>query len=220
MAEGIHWFNQKQVPSGPWTNCGRDKVWFVGCLGSEPRLAQSQTWRCATFIGRLGETATTGERNAGRASTLHRIPRYLPYNWGKITEKPQSGYPKGARLTCAERDSCSRPGHCGGWPAGRCRPWLSRQPTGSTLGQRKYLQSCRTRYSPYHLMSCRTRGFSVSANEAIQLQGRAVPGSEPKLLVLHQTASEFTCPGSLLLYGLMGWCILVWLVRINCTEID
>jgi len=30
------------------------------------------------------------------------------------------------------------------WPAVLCRPWLSRQATGSTLGQRKYLPSCRT----------------------------------------------------------------------------
>ena len=28
------------------------------------------------------------------------------------------------------------------WPAVPCRPWLSRQPTRSTLGQRKYLSIC------------------------------------------------------------------------------
>ena len=37
------------------------------------------------------------------------------------------------------------------WPAGPCRPWLSHQATGSTLGQRKYLPSCRTRGSPRQL---------------------------------------------------------------------
>jgi hypothetical protein len=31
------------------------------------------------------------------------------------------------------------------WLAGPCCPWLSRQATGSTLGQRKYLPNCRTR---------------------------------------------------------------------------
>ena len=31
------------------------------------------------------------------------------------------------------------------WPAGPCRPWLSRQATQSTLGQRTYLPSCCTR---------------------------------------------------------------------------
>ena len=30
------------------------------------------------------------------------------------------------------------------WPATPCRPWLSRQATGSTLGHLKYLPSCRT----------------------------------------------------------------------------
>jgi hypothetical protein len=34
------------------------------------------------------------------------------------------------------------------WPAGSCRPWLTRQATGSTLGQRKYLPSCRKRGFP------------------------------------------------------------------------
>jgi hypothetical protein len=32
-----------------------------------------------------------GEGSAGRAPTLRRIPWHLPYNLGKITEKPQSG---------------------------------------------------------------------------------------------------------------------------------
>jgi len=38
------------------------------------------------------------------------------------------------------------------WPAAPCRPWLLRQGTGLTLGQLKYLPSCRT------------RGFPTSAN--------------------------------------------------------
>ena len=43
------------------------------------------------------------------------------------------------------------------WLAVPCRPWLPRQATGSTLGQRKYLPSCRT------------RGFPTSANFESQL---------------------------------------------------
>jgi len=35
-------------------------------------------------------------------------------------------------------------GHGLDWPAGPCGPCLSRQATDSTLGQRKYLPSCRT----------------------------------------------------------------------------
>jgi hypothetical protein len=34
------------------------------------------------------------------------------------------------------------------YPAGPCRPWLTRQATGSTLGQPKNLPSCRTRSFP------------------------------------------------------------------------
>ena len=49
------------------------------------------------------------------------------------------------------------------WPAGPCRPWLSRQATGSTLVQRKYLPSCRT------------SGFPTSANFDSKL---AVRGSD------------------------------------------
>ena len=51
------------------------------------------------------------------------------------------------------------------WSAGPCRPWLSRQATGSNLGQRKYMPSCHT------------RGFPTSANFESKL---AVHGnSEP-----------------------------------------
>jgi hypothetical protein len=34
------------------------------------------------------------------------------------------------------------------WPAGSFRPWLTPKATGSTLGQRRYLPSCRTREFP------------------------------------------------------------------------
>ena len=54
--------------------------------------------------------------------------------------------------------------HCDGldWPAVLRRPWLSRQATGSTLGQFKYLPSCRT------------RGFPTSANFESKLSVRAL----------------------------------------------
>ena len=41
------------------------------------------------------------------------------------------------------------------WPAGPCRPSLTRQASGATLGQRKYLPSCRTRGSPHQLTMSR-----------------------------------------------------------------
>jgi len=48
------------------------------------------------------------------------------------------------------------------WPVVPCRPWLSRQATGSTLDQPKYLTSCRT------------RRFPTSANFGSKLSVRAL----------------------------------------------
>jgi len=48
------------------------------------------------------------------------------------------------------------------WPAVPCRPWLSRQVTGSTLDHRKYVPSCRT------------RGFPTSAKFESKLSVRAL----------------------------------------------
>jgi len=48
------------------------------------------------------------------------------------------------------------------WPAAPCRPWFSRQATGSTLGQRKYLPNCRT------------MGFHTSDNFESKLSVRAL----------------------------------------------
>jgi hypothetical protein len=50
---------------------------LVGCLGSEPRLVQSQR---RLLSGTQVEAAAPGEETASRASTLHRIPWHLPYN--------------------------------------------------------------------------------------------------------------------------------------------
>ena len=41
-------------------------------------------------------------------------------------------------------------------PAGPCRPSLTRQATGSTLGQRKYLPNCRTRGFPHQITLSRS----------------------------------------------------------------
>jgi hypothetical protein len=78
--------------------------------------------------------------------------------------KPQLGYLKGARLLSAERSlvDLAIAGDCLDWPAGPCRPSLSRQATGPTLSQRKYLPSCHT------------RGFPTSANFELKLTVRAL----------------------------------------------
>jgi len=37
------------------------------------------------------ENNTKIRKSAGRAPSLRVLPWYLPYNWGKSTEKPQAG---------------------------------------------------------------------------------------------------------------------------------
>jgi len=73
------------------------------------------------------------------------------FNWWKITETPQSEYPKGARLTSAQRHLFSRIGHrerCSRLACCPLPPLAFASGDGSTLGQRKYLPSCRTRGFP------------------------------------------------------------------------
>ena len=106
------------------------------------------------------------EGSAGRAPTLRCIPSHLPYNWGKITDKLQSGYPQGARLISAERDSFSRLRHglamaSSGLLSPTALGFRVRR-RGSTLGQR--------RSAP----SCRNRGFLTSANFESKLAVRAL----------------------------------------------
>jgi len=66
-----------------------------------------RTTQLTTLVGKLsgirtqsGQTKINVEprknycligKSAGRASSLRVIPWHLPYNWGKSTEKPQSG---------------------------------------------------------------------------------------------------------------------------------
>jgi len=104
-----------------------------------------------------------GEGSAGRAPTLHRIPWHLPYNSGKLRK---------TSVRVAERHSTDLNairlvdlaivGDGLDWPADPCHPWFSRQATGSTLDQRKYLPSC-----------C-NGGFPTSANFESKLAVRAL----------------------------------------------
>jgi len=67
----------------PCTKCGRDKLWFVDCLGSEPRLSLSHTGVMRRLSGAWVKPPRLGEGSEGRAPTLHRIPFHLAFNWGK-----------------------------------------------------------------------------------------------------------------------------------------
>ena len=133
---------------------------MVGCLGSEPRLALSQTGGMRLISRRISAAAAPyGVRAVPQLCIVYPgICLTTEENHGK----PQSGQSKSTRLISAEPDSFSRLGHRGQWPrlaCCPCRPWLSRQATGSTLGQRKYLLS--------------TRGFPTSANLEAKLAVRA-----------------------------------------------
>jgi hypothetical protein len=74
-----------------WTNYVRDKLWLFGCLGSEPGLAVSQTGGMRRLSDSEVKPPRLVEGSATSATTFRRIPWHLPYNCGKITEKPQSG---------------------------------------------------------------------------------------------------------------------------------
>jgi len=70
------------------------------------------------------------------------------------------------------------------WPAAPCRPWLSRQATGSTQGQLKYLPSRRT------------RGFPTSANFESKLTVRALMWSANYVLSVCVSVALFIQPAN------------------------
>jgi len=78
QAEGLDWSCQRLAPRWHWTNCGRDKLCLVGCLGSEPRLPQSQKHLLQAL--RWSRRAWWGG-DAGCSPTLHHIPWHLTSNW-------------------------------------------------------------------------------------------------------------------------------------------
>jgi len=49
--------------------------------------------------------------SADRAPSLRVIPWHLPYNWGKSTEKPQSGWTENA-MSCHLLTGCSNQSTC------------------------------------------------------------------------------------------------------------
>jgi hypothetical protein len=126
-----------------------------GCLGSEPRLAQSQTGGMRLFSRRLGEAAAPGGGECGSCPDFASYTMAFPLQLRKITEnfsqvsRKALGWsaPKAIRLV-----DLAIAGDGLDCVAGPCRPWISRQAKGSTLAQCKYLPSCRT------------RGFPTSAN--------------------------------------------------------
>jgi hypothetical protein len=100
-------------PRWPWTNYGRDKIWLVGSLGSEPRLAQSETGSMRLFFRRLGEAAAPWGGDWGPAPTLLPTPWHCLTTEGKIT----------ANLVSAiHLVDLAIAGDGLDWPPGPCRP--------------------------------------------------------------------------------------------------
>jgi len=69
---------------------------FVNCNWVATRWQQYSTHLHTHTIHRTTQNKQYIEnknfwKSAGRAPSLRVIPWHLPYNWGKITEKPQSG---------------------------------------------------------------------------------------------------------------------------------
>jgi len=129
-------------------------------FGSFLSRFQAQTgcvayWSCATFVRRLGEATAPGGRECGPCPDFASDTMLFDLQLRKITENLSQGNrmalccsaPNAIRFVDLAIASVDLD-----WPVVPCRTWLSSQATGSTLGQIKYLTSCRT------------RGFPTSAN--------------------------------------------------------
>ena len=125
---------------------------------------------CVAYYGNVKFNALRSSQRA-RERGVRAVPRLCIKYPGfalqltKITENPSQGNrrvfswsaPNAIRLV-----DLATAGDGLDWPAVPCHPWLSRQATGSTLGQLKYLPICRT------------RGFPTSANFESKLSVRAL----------------------------------------------
>jgi len=125
---------------------------LVGCLsGFRAQTGSVAYWRNATFVRRLGEAAVPGRGKC--VPCLHFASNTLAFalQLRKITENLSQGNRMAlgfSALNAIRFVDLAIASDGLGWPAIPCRPWLSRQAMGSTLGQRKYLPSCRTRRFP------------------------------------------------------------------------
>jgi len=128
---------------------------LVGWLsGFRAQTGSVAYWCYATFVRRLGEAAAPGGGECGSCPDFASNTLAFTLRVSKITENfsqgnrmaPGSSAPNAIRfvdLAITDDDL--------DWPAVPCRPWLSRQATGSTLGQLRYLPSCRTWGFPHQL---------------------------------------------------------------------
>jgi len=125
---------------------------LLGSLsGIRAQTSSVANWRYAAFVRRLDEAAAPGRGECGPCPDFTLNTLAFGLRLRQITEN----------FSQCNRNAlgCSAPnaiylvdlvivGDGLDWPAVPCRPWLSLQATGSTLGQLKYLPICLTMGSP------------------------------------------------------------------------
>jgi hypothetical protein len=133
---------------------------LVGWLsGFRAQTGSVAYWCCATFVRRLGEADTPGGRECGPCPDFASNTLVFALQLRKITENLSQG--NRMALGCSGPNAIrfvdlAIAGDGLDWPALPCRPWLSRQAMGSTLGHLEYLPSCRTRGFPHQLTLSRS----------------------------------------------------------------
>jgi len=159
ILKGLDWSCQRLGPRVPGTKYGRDKLWLVGCLGSEPKLAQSQTGGMRR-LSRFTWSRRVWRSEVGAVPRLHIVYPGICLTTEeksrKILSQDSQRVLGWSALNAINLVDLAIAGYGLDWPAGPCRPWLSRQVTGPTLGQRKYLPSCRSRGFPTQLTLSRS----------------------------------------------------------------
>ena len=164
------------------------QVWGIN-FGWSALWIPSPDWLCR-IIQRCDVWRALRWSRLGRGMRVQAVPRIcIKYRGICVTTEENQGKPQGSRkalswlaLNAIRLVDLVIAGDGLDWPAVPCRPWLSRQATGSTLGQLKYLPSCRT------------RGFPTSGNFESNLSVRALMWSA------NSGAPRFSCICLLLMY--------------------
>jgi hypothetical protein len=123
--------------------------WLSGFWAQTGSIANR---KYATFVRRLGEAAAPGGGECGPCPDFASYTLEFALQLRKIIENLSQGNRRALGWSAPNAIllvDLTIAGDGLDCPAGPCRPWLSRQATGSTLGQRKYLPSCPTRGVPH-----------------------------------------------------------------------
>ena len=125
---------------------------MLGSLtGIRAQTGSVANWRYATLVRSLDEAASRGREDSGPCPDFTSNSLAFGLRLRQITEN-LSQCNRNA-LGCSALNAICLVGLVIvvdglDWPAVPCRPWLSRQATGSTLGQLKYLPISLTMGSP------------------------------------------------------------------------